>query len=156
LRVERPERQRLSTIAWVAAGQPNTAVSLLGPLVRPTSAPANLLILMTYAATEAGQVAASEDALSRLAESSSEVGFIAGITLDWARLHLSVAEDAAQARIDAALEAANARIRDPQDAAREGVLAALASRDPSQPAPAVGWTAPKRELTARDVGPYRN
>lgn len=150
------EEAAISTIAWVAAGQPNTAVSLLGPLVRPTDAPANLLILMTYAATEAGQMAASEDALSRLAESSSEAGFIAGITLDWAHLHRSVAEDAAQARMEAALEAADARIRAAQDAAREGVLAALASRYASQPAPVVGWTAPKVELTAKDVGPYLN
>ncbi len=115
-----PEEAAILTMAWVEAGQPGTAVSLLKPEVTKPDPEPNLLLLFARAALKAGQPFHGEVvyALERLSEcDESELAELAAVTL---------------------------RLREAEDHDRQVTSRAivnLASLSPTEPAPRTGWDA---------------
>ncbi len=75
----RPEVAAVATAAWIGAGQPDSAVSLLRVSLKTTDDPPKLLLLQARAAMAAGRLDELAVALKDLAEGSDEVAWIAQI-----------------------------------------------------------------------------
>lgn len=75
----------ISTVAWIAAGQPGPAVSLLLGALHDPDATTTRLVLLAAAAIANDRPGEAEQALDRLASFDDEHGVLARVTLDLLR-----------------------------------------------------------------------